>query len=227
MLDDLFAKLFPKKQTVTGPVEFIVVGLGNPGAEYEDTRHNAGFLAVDHIAAKYGAKVSRVKFKSYTGECVIGGRKVLLMKPATYMNKSGEAAQEALSFHKLPSENLIVLYDEIALPPGTLRIRASGSAGGHNGMKNIIYLTGLDNFPRVRIGIGGKPHPDMELSDWVLGRFTKPEAEAVASTFEAVAGAVEMIVGGEILQAMAKFNKRHIGPPQPEGAGRGTDEGDA
>jgi len=221
MLDDLFAKLFPKKPaTPAGPVEFIIAGLGNPGVQYEDTRHNAGFLALDYIAGKCGAKITRVKFKSYTGEAMLAGRKVLLLKPATFMNKSGQAVVEALGFHKLPIENLLVLYDEIALPPGTLRIRAEGSSGGHNGMKNIIYLTGKDNFPRIRLGIGGKPHPEMELSDWVLGRFAKQEAEALEGTFPQVLQAAEMILRGEILDAMARLNKRHIGTPQPEGAGR-------
>ena len=213
MLDDLFAKLFPKKPDLpSGPIEYIIAGLGNPGTSYEDTRHNVGFLALDHIAGQYGAKINRVKFKSYTGEAVIAGKKVLLLKPATYMNKSGQAIVEALHFHKLPVENLLVLFDEIALPPGTMRIRREGSAGGHNGMRNIIYLTGQDTFPRIRIGIGGKPHPDMELSDWVLGRFTKEESALIAPVFDQVKQAAELIVGGEITQAMSLFNKRHIGP---------------
>ncbi|MCL2580566.1 MAG: aminoacyl-tRNA hydrolase [Oscillospiraceae bacterium] len=213
MLDDLFAKLFPKKPELPGgPVEFIIAGLGNPGTEYEITRHNAGFLAIDRIAQKYGAAVNRVKFKSYSGEAVIAGKKALLLKPATYMNKSGEAIVEALGFYKLPIESLLVIYDEIALPVGTLRIRREGSSGGQKGMENIIYLTGKDNFPRVRIGVGDKPHPDFPLKDWVLSRFTEKENEVMQTAFDHAAQAAQLIVSGDITGAMNQFNKRHVGP---------------
>ena len=216
MLDDLFAKLFPKKpEPPGGPVEFIVAGLGNPGGEYEVTRHNAGFLALDRIAQKYSVSVNRVKFKSFSGEAVIAGKKVLLLKPATYMNKSGEAIVEAIGFHKVPIENLLIICDEIALPTGTLRIRREGSSGGQKGMENIIYLTGKDTFPRIRIGVGDKPHPDIQLKDWVLSRFSKEESELLGPVFDQVTQAVERIVGGDMTGAMNQFNKRHVGP-KPE-----------
>ena len=217
MLDDLFAKLFPKKPALPGgPVEYIIAGLGNPGSQYEDTRHNAGYLALDHIAKEYGVSVSRAQFKSFTGQAVIAGKKVLLLKPATYMNLSGQAVVEALNFHKLTVENLLVIYDDVALPAGSMRIRREGSAGGQGGMKNIIYLTGQDTFPRIRIGVGGKPHEGIDLKDWVLGRFTKEEWELILPVFDQTKQAAEQIVGGDITQAMNLFNKRHIGPKPPE-----------
>ena len=221
MLDDLFQKLFPKKSALpAGPVEYIIAGLGNPGAQYEDTRHNAGYLALNHIAEKYGVSVNKIKFKSYTGEAIIAGKKVLLLKPATYMNRSGEAIVEALGFHKLPVENLLVLSDEVALPTGSLRIRREGSAGGQNGLKNIIYLTGQDTFPRIRIGIGKGSHPDIDLKNWVLGRFTQAERALIMPVFGQINEAVELVVGGDITEAMSRFNKRHIGPKP---ADQGTD----
>jgi len=216
MLDDLFGKLFPKKPAVTaGPVEFIIAGLGNPGAQFEDTRHNIGYLALDHIARQYGVGVSRVKFKSFTGQAVIAGKKVLLLKPATYMNLSGQAVAEALSFYKLPVENLLVIYDDVALPAGSMRIRREGSAGGQGGMKNIIYLTGKDTFPRIRIGVGAKSHPEIDLKDWVLGQFTREEQELILPVLDQVKQAAELIVGGDITQAMNRYNRRHIGPKPP------------
>ena len=226
MLDDLFAKLFPKKDAPTGgPVEYIIAGLGNPGAEYEYTRHNAGFLALDHIAEKLGVKVNRVKFKSYTGEGVLAGKKVLLIKPATFMNKSGEAITEALGFYKLPVQNLLVLVDDIALPTGAMRIRGAGSDGGQKGLKSIIYLTGQDAFPRIRIGVGAKPHQDADLRNWVLTRFSKEEGELIGPIFEQAAAAAEMIVAGDIEGAMSRFNKRGVGPkPSAEPAPSEGDE---
>jgi len=225
MLDELFAKLFPKKTAApTGPVDFIIAGLGNPGADYEYTRHNAGFLALDYIAEKLGVKVNRVKFKSYTGEGVLAGKKVLLLKPATYMNKSGEAITEALGFYKLPVQNLLVLVDDIALPTGAMRIRGEGSDGGQNGLKNIIYLTGEDAFPRIRIGVGAKPHQNADLRNWVLTRFSKEESELIGPVFEQAAAAAEMIVSGDIAGAMNRFNKRGVGP-KPNAA-QALDEGD-
>jgi len=213
MLDDLFAKLFPKKSAAPqGPVEFIIAGLGNPGADYEHTRHNAGFLAIDQIAEKLDVKVNRVRFKSYTGEGVLAGKKVLLLKPATYMNKSGEAVTEALGFYKLPVQNLLVLVDDIALPTGAMRIRKEGSDGGQKGLKNIIYLTGEDTFPRIRIGVGAKPHQDADLRNWVLTRFSQEEGELLDPVFEQVAAATEMIVAGDIEGAMNRYNKRGVGP---------------
>ena len=224
MLDDLFAKLFPKKPAQpAGPVEFIIAGLGNPGSKYESTRHNVGFLALDHIADQYGASVSRAQFKSFTGQAVISGKKVLLMKPATYMNLSGQAVVEALNFHKLPIENLLVLVDDVALPAGSMRIRQGGSSGGQRGLENIIYLTGQDTFPRIRIGIGDKPHSGIDLKDWVIGRFTQEEAKLILPVLDQTIQATELIVSGDITGAMNRFNKRHIGPkPQSQKSGEDT-----
>ena len=153
--------LFSKKADVpAGPVDFLIVGLGNPGKEYDNTRHNAGFMAVDRIAGELGVKIDRLKFKSLCGDGMLAGHRVLLMKPSTFMNLSGQAVQEAAAFYKIPMERVLVFLDDISLEPGHVRIRRKGTDGGHNGLKNIIYLTGSDQFPRVKIGVGAKPHPD-------------------------------------------------------------------
>lgn len=198
--------MFLKKQASPGPVEFLIAGLGNPGREYENTRHNAGFRAVDHIAEKYGVSVNRIKFKGSTGLCRMGGRQVLLLKPGTFMNLSGQAVQEAMAFYKLPPERVLILFDDISLPPGRLRIRRKGSAGGHNGMKNIIYLSGSDQFPRIKIGVGQKPHPDYNLADWVLSKFTDKEREALGTALENACAACELIAKGELDRAMNLYN---------------------
>lgn len=192
--------------SAAGAVEYIVAGLGNPGREYENTRHNMGFIAVDYIAAKLNFTMKRLKFKSLCGDAVIAGKRVLFIKPSTYMNKSGEAVRDAMSFYKVPIENIIVISDDISLDVGKMRIRRSGSDGGQKGLKNIIYLTGKDTFPRIRLGIGAKPHPEMELADWVLSRMSKDEAKRLAPVLENTYEAVELIVGGQIDAAMNKFN---------------------
>ena len=201
---DLFKKI---ETTPQGPVSFIVVGLGNVGKQYELTRHNAGFLAIDRIAEKYGAKIDRVKFHATVGECTIGGKRVLLMKPTTLMNRSGLAVGEAASFYKIPAENILVLHDEISFDPGMLRIRRKGSAGGHNGLKSLISSLGSDEFPRVKIGVGKKPNPEYDLADWVLGKMPEGDMKAMSSRFDDIAVAAEMIVKGDIDGAMAKFSK--------------------
>ena len=150
----------------TGPVEFLVVGLGNPGREYENTRHNAGFLAVDRIAEKHHTEIKRVKFKGTVGQCRLGGKGVLLLKPGTYMNLSGQSVTEAMRFYKLKPEQVLVLFDDINLEPGKLRIRRKGSDGGHNGMKNILYLSGSDQFPRIKLGWAKSPVP---ITTWRTG----------------------------------------------------------
>ncbi|MGI6254964.1 MAG: aminoacyl-tRNA hydrolase [Acutalibacter sp.] len=198
--------LFQKNTPSPGPVEFLVVGLGNPGKQYEGTRHNAGFMAVDTIAQKHHTEVKRIKFKGTVGECVLGGKKVLLLKPSTYMNLSGQAVQEAMQFYKLSPEKVLVIYDDINLDPGKLRIRRKGSDGGHNGMKNIIYLAGSDQFPRIKLGVGKKPHPDYNLADWVLSRFTDKERESLATALDNAAAAAELIVRGDIDRAMNLYN---------------------
>lgn len=155
-------------------IDFIVAGLGNPGAKYEHTRHNAGFDALDYAADKWGARVTKSKFDALTDVVTIRGKKVLLLKPQTFMNASGQAVGKACSFYKVPPERVIVLFDDISLPPGKLRLRKTGSAGGHNGIKSIIAAIGQD-FPRVKIGVGEKPHPDYDLADWVLSKFSAQE----------------------------------------------------
>ena len=189
-----------------GPVEYIIVGLGNPGIQYQDTRHNAGFMAIDTIAEKYGADVKRIKFKSLCGECTIGGKKCLLMKPSTYMNNSGEAVVEAMNFYKIKIEKLIVIYDDISLEPSKLRIRRKGSDGGHNGIKSIIYLTGEDTFPRIKIGVGKKPHPQYNLADWVLSNFKSDEIPLIREACQHAAESAELMVSGKINEAMNKYN---------------------
>lgn len=189
-----------------GPVKYLIAGLGNPGGKYENTRHNAGFMAVDYLAGQHGASVSRLKFKGLCGEAEIGGQKVLLLKPSTYMNLSGQSVQEAMAFYKLPPENVIILFDDISLPPGRIRIRRKGSDGGHNGMKNIIYLAGKDTFPRVKIGVGAKPDPQWDLADWVLSTFSAQEMKELKTAIEHAAAAVELMVQGKTEEAMSLYN---------------------
>lgn len=189
-----------------GPVEFLVVGLGNPGREYENTRHNAGFLAVDRIAEKHHTEIKRVKFKGTVGQCRLGGKGVLLLKPGTYMNLSGQSVTEAMRFYKLKPEQVLILFDDINLEPGKLRIRRKGSDGGHNGMKNILYLSGSDQFPRIKLGVGKKPRPDYDLADWVLSRFTAEEQKALDTALENAAAAAELIVKGDVDRAMNLYN---------------------
>ena len=197
---------FFKGYESTSPVEYLVVGLGNPGKDYEMTRHNAGFLAVDHIAKTRGFDMKKLKFKALCGDCMLAGKRVLFIKPSTFMNKSGEAVTEAMRFYKIPPERLIVIYDDAALPPGKLRIRKAGSDGGQKGMQNIIYLLARNDFARIRIGIGEKPYPNMQLADWVLSRFSKEEMKTISPLLEHVNEAVELIVAGNIEKAMAQFN---------------------
>ena len=183
---------------------YIIAGLGNPGKKYEHTRHNMGFLALDLLADKYGIKVDRLKFKALTGEGRIEGKKVLLVKPQTYMNLSGESIRDVMHFYKEPIENLIVIYDDIDIPEGTLRIRPKGSAGTHNGMRNIIYLLGEDGFPRIRVGIGGERRSD--LVDYVIGRVTEGEADVLWETLNKAAEAAADIVINDVTHAMQEYN---------------------
>lgn len=189
-----------------GSVEYIIVGLGNPDKKYENTRHNTGWLALDYIAEKQNCRVNRIKFKSFVGECNVGGSKVLLMKPTTYMNNSGQAVVEAMNFYKLPPENVIVIFDDISLDVGKMRIRAKGSDGGQKGMRSIIYLSGKDTFPRIKIGIGAKPNPNWDLADWVLSKFTDSEKKLLEEKFENAANAAELIIKGDIARAMNLYN---------------------
>ena len=185
---------------------YLVAGLGNPGKEYDMTRHNIGFHTIDYIADKLGVKIKKLKYKAIYGECDINGEKVLLVKPQTYMNLSGESISEFVKFFKIPTENVIIISDDIALETGRIRIRKKGSAGGHNGLKNIIYMLNSENFNRIRIGVGAPTHPDYDLKDFVLGRFTKEEIpvleESIIKSYKAV---VEIIKRGAD-SAMNKFN---------------------
>ena len=199
--------LFPKKkENLSGPIEYLVVGLGNPGKQYEGTRHNAGFIALDYIAARAGAKLDRLKFKGLCGEAEIAGHKVLLLKPGTYMNLSGQSVIEAMGFYKLAPQKVIVIYDDISFPPGRLRIRLKGSDGGQNGMKNIIYLSGTEDFPRIRLGTGDRPDRRWNLADWVLSRFSESDWKLFQEAVKNAADALELMVQGRADEAMNRYN---------------------
>lgn len=189
-----------------GPVTWIIVGLGNMGDQYDHTRHNVGFDVIDQLADSLDLPVQRLKFKALTNTATLGGEKVLLMKPVTFMNLSGEAVEPAAAFYKVPSDHIIVLSDEVALPPGKLRVRPSGSAGGHNGLKNIIAHLHSDQFPRIRIGVGGKPHPDYDMADWVLGKPQGEDREKIDEAVKRAAQAVECYIREGPDRAMGKFN---------------------
>ncbi len=182
---------------------YIIAGLGNPGKEYTGTRHNVGFDTLDYLAEKYNVKINKLKFNSVYGEVSINGEKVMLVKPVTYMNRSGIAIDEIVKFYKIPVENLIVIYDDIDIPVGTLRIRPQGSPGTHNGMKSIIQHVGT-NFPRIRIGIGR--NPDMDLADYVLQRFNKEDRDIILSIIDRAADAAIEIVENNVDNAMQKYN---------------------
>lgn len=198
--------MFFQSESTSNNIEYLIVGLGNPGRQYESTRHNAGYICLDYIAGELGVKVNRIKFKSAVGEAIVAGKRCLLMKPSTYMNLSGQAVTEAMRFYKIPPEHTIILFDDISLDVGSMRIRRKGSDGGQNGMKNIIYLSGSENFPRVKIGIGHKPHPDYDLKDWVLSRFTDQDAKRIREILPNVRDAVELIVTEKIDEAMNRYN---------------------
>ncbi|MBR2304729.1 MAG: aminoacyl-tRNA hydrolase [Ruminococcus sp.] len=203
----LFEKLkaLSEQSQPTRP-EFIIAGLGNPGVAYENTRHNAGFLAIDALEKKYSFTPNEHKFNAVCNRAVIGGKSCLIMRPQTFMNKSGEAVSDAMDFYEIDPENIIVIYDDISLDVGAMRIRRKGSAGGHNGMKSIIALCGTQDFPRVKIGIGAKPHPDYDLADWVLSRFSDEDMKKLSEVFNHTAEAVELIIKGETGEAMNRFN---------------------
>ena len=198
--------IFGKKKEFSSNFDYLIVGLGNPGKQYESTRHNAGFICIDILAEKYGIKINKLKFKSLMGEGRIEGRRCLLLKPQTFMNLSGEAVRDAVEFYKIPAENVIVICDDISLEPGKMRIRRKGSAGGQNGMKNIIYHLKSDNFPRIKIGIGAKPNPDYDLADWVLSRFTQSEAKLIKQVADDTVSAIEYMVKDDIDKAMSNYN---------------------
>ena len=193
--------LFAKK-----PVEFIVAGLGNPEQKYCFTRHNAGFLAIDSLASKYGCRIGSLKHRGLCGSAVISDKKVLLVKPQTYMNSSGECIAAAAGYYGVPAERIIIICDDCALPVGQIRIRRKGSDGGHNGLKSINACIGSQEYPRIRIGVGEKPHPDYDLADWVLSNFTREEEAHVERAAQAAAQAALEVVAGGVSAAAAKFN---------------------
>ena len=190
----------------SGSVKYIVVFLGNPGAKYNGTRHNVGFMTGDKCEKDTGASITRMRFKALCGECTVNGEKVLLMKPQTFMNLSGEAVREAVKFYKVESENVIVISDDITLDVGKLRIRTKGSAGGHNGLKNIIACLGTENFPRIKIGVGKPPHPDYDIIDWVLGSFKNQDAIDIDASCSRAWEAVKSYITEGADKAMNKFN---------------------
>ena len=189
-----------------GKLTWIVAGLGNPGLEYENTRHNAGFLTMEELAKQCGAKLDQMKFKSDCGEAMLGDVRCLLMKPTTYMNLSGDAIAAAANFYKRPPEQVLVIYDDISLPPGKLRLRRKGSAGGHNGIKSIIAQLGTEEFPRIRVGVGAKPNPQYDLADWVLSKFSEEDMTALQPALEHAADAAKKIVSGDMNGAMNLYS---------------------
>ncbi len=201
-----FKKKVPVFSAPVGKPEFIIAGLGNPGKEYEYSRHNAGFLCIDMLCNEYSFSVDRLKYRALTGAVSIEGHNCLVMKPQTYMNNSGEAIKEAADFYKIPPENVIVIFDDISLPTGMLRIRLKGSAGGHNGIKSIIWHLNSDNFPRLKIGVGNRKDPDSDLKDYVLGKFSKEDVETIKETMKRAVKAVALMVQGDSAGAMNKYN---------------------
>ena len=205
---DLFKKIEKRSVAVSGPPEFMAVGLGNPGREYVHTRHNAGFSAIDFICRKYGVECTASKFKAYTANVTVCGKRVLLMKPTTFMNNSGSAVREASAFYKIAPEKIIVFCDDINFDPGKMRIRQKGSDGGHNGLKSIIEQLSADTFARVKIGVGKKPSAEYDLADWVLSRIPEEDTEKMISCFESSPDILEKFVEGRIQEAMGQYNKR-------------------
>lgn len=203
---DLFKQIEKKSDAPSGNITHLVVGLGNPGEKYVKTRHNVGFLTMDYIADKLNIKITRVKFKALVGEGDINGKRVLFMKPQTFMNNSGEAVREAADFYKIPVGNIIVIFDDISLQPGKMRIRQKGSDGGHNGIKSIIYHLNSNEFPRIKIGVGAKPNPEYDLADWVLGNITKEDTEATINCIEKAYSALPYMIDGNTEKAMGMFN---------------------
>lgn len=202
---DLFKKIETPK-TSPAPVEYIVAGLGNPGSKYSCTRHNIGFMTLDHIAQKNGFKINNLKFSSLCADTSFGGKRVLFLKPQTFMNNSGQALRQAADFYKISPENIVIIFDDISLEPGKMRIRRKGSDGGHNGIKSIISHLQSNAFPRIKMGVGAKPHPDYDLADWVLSEFSKEDTEAIFPRFQDASDALCMMLTGNIEGAMGKFN---------------------
>lgn len=205
---DLFKQIENKSETPlsSGNFEFLVVGLGNPGKEYESTRHNAGFMCLDVLSDIHKFSIKSAKFQALISEMTLASHRCIVMKPQTFMNNSGEAVKAAADFYKISAENVIVIYDDISLDIGKIRIRRSGSAGGHNGMKSIIKHLGSDKFPRLRIGVGQKPHPEYDLADWVLGNIPKSDFAAFKESLSKACEALPYVLNGDFDTAMCKYN---------------------
>lgn len=194
------------KGIAPGPIEFLIVGLGNPGKNYEFTRHNAGFLTLDHIASELDTEINNLKNNALVADVVINNHRCLLVKPQTFMNNSGTAVRDIAKFYKIPPEKIVVIFDDISLPCGKLRIRRKGTDGGHNGIKSIIYHLNSDQFPRIKIGVGAKPNPEYNLADWVLSKFSKDDTEQLKSAITKATEVLPFILDGEIDKAMNKAN---------------------
>lgn len=187
-------------------MDFLIVGLGNPGKKYENTRHNAGFLAIDKVAKQHNVCIDRLKFNSLFADVLINSKKCLLVKPQTFMNLSGNAVADFANFYKIPPENIIILVDDISLDVGSMRIRVKGSHGGQNGLRNISERLSTDNYPRVKIGVGKKPHSDYDLADWVLSNFTKNDVLEIEKVTDNCVNAIELMVSGDTQKAVGNFN---------------------
>ncbi len=202
----LFKKISKENDTPTAPITHLIVGLGNPGDKYHYTRHNAGYLMMDYLSQRCSAQINKLKFKSLVGEATIAGKRVLLMKPQTFMNASGEAVQQATAFYKIPMENVLVFSDDVSLDVGRVRVRKKGSDGGQRGLRSIITLMNSDTFPRIRFGVGQKPHPDYDLADWVLSDFNKDEQKSLFAAFEKAYDGAVKVLEGDIDGAMQLCN---------------------
>ncbi len=203
---DVFDRISANSQNARGKIEYVIAGLGNPGLEYENTRHNAGFIVLDMLAKQCGEEINRMQFKGRTSDVMLGDKRCLLLKPTTYMNNSGESIVQALEFYKLDVSSLIVVCDDISLDVGRLRIRRKGSHGGHNGLRSICELTGSDSYERIKMGVGKKPHPDYDLAKWVLGKFGKEDMEKLNTAAENACECIKLMVQGKTDQAMNKYN---------------------
>ena len=190
----------------TQGADYMIVGLGNPGTKYDNTRHNIGFACVDYICDKTGVKLDKTKFKALYGTWKYKDKKIVILKPQTFMNLSGEAVGAAARFYKIPPENVIIIYDDVSMAVGKMRIRLKGSAGGHNGIKSIISHMG-DTFPRIKLGVGEKPHPEYDLADWVLGKFTDGDRKLLSEKFDSAYQAVQLIIDGQSDKAMNLYNR--------------------
>ncbi len=190
----------------TSGIQWLLVCLGNPGKEYENTRHNIGFMAADELARREGVKVNKLRYRALTGEVRAGGQRVLVLKPQTYMNLSGEAVKLAGGFYKIPPDHVLVVSDDVALPLGKLRIRAGGSAGGHNGLKNIIAHLGTEQFPRIRVGVGAPEHPEFEMIDWVIGKFSQQERKLADEAVKRAVDAALCVMEQGVQEAQNRFN---------------------